>query len=63
MSEKLDIIIPISMSNDWQAEVNIVHDILEQNERYGFNKFALTGPGHVFRRIGYPSKECYAEMS
>ncbi|MBQ9964880.1 MAG: hypothetical protein IJP14_07160 [Clostridia bacterium] len=63
MHKELDIIIPISMGNDWQTEESIVHDILEQNRQYGFTKFALTTPGHVFRRLGYPSKEHYAELA
>ena len=63
MNDQLDIIIPISMSNDWQSEENIIHDILEQNKRYGFTKFVLTAPGHVFRRTGYPSKAYYAKAA
>lgn len=63
MAQGLDIIIPISMSNDWPTEECVIHDILEQNKRYGFTKFVLTAPSHVFRRLGYPSKEHYAELA
>ena len=63
MNGQLDIIIPISMSNDWQSEENIIHDILEQNKRYGFTKFVLAALSHVFRRTGYPSKACYAKAA
>lgn len=63
MTQNLDIIIPISMCNDWYTEECMVHDILEQHERYGFTKFALTTPGHVHRRIGYPSKADYSNKA
>lgn len=56
---KLDIIIPISMANDWPTEESVVNDILEQYHRYGFTKFALTLPGHVYRSVGYPPKQEY----
>ena len=60
---ELDIIIPISIDIDWPTVESTVSDILEQNRKYGFTRFALAGPGAGWRGIGYPPNDFFVEMA
>lgn len=62
-NKDLDIIIPISLELDAPTKESIVSDILEQNERYGFTRFALTAPGAGWRSYQYPPKEHFIERA
>ena len=63
MKNELDIIIPISSDLDWPTKEYLISQILEQHEKYGFTKFALALPGHVYRCIGYPPKEVFLQQA
>lgn len=63
MKKELDIIIPVSIDIDWPKKDEIVRDIKEQYENYGFSRFALACPAAGWRAIGYPPKEFYTERA
>ena len=42
MKDNLDIIIPVSIDIDWPTKENVINDILEQHEKYGFTREDLT---------------------
>lgn len=59
MEDKLDIIIPVSIDIDWPTKENVINDILEQHEKYGFTRFALSSPCGGWRGVGYPPTDFY----
>lgn len=61
--KELDIIIPISIELDWPTKESIVADIIEQNEKYGFTRFALAAPSAGWRSVGYPTIEHFKEKA
>lgn len=63
MKNKLDIIIPVSLDIDWPQKDEIIRDIKEQYEEYGFTRFALACPCAGWRAIGYPPREFYTERA
>ena len=63
MHNELDIIIPISLDIDWPTEESIISDILEQNQKYGFTKFALAAPCGGWRSIHYPPRSFFVERA
>lgn len=58
----LDIIIPVSIDIDWPDYDSIVECILEQNKKYGFTRFALSGPMAGYRSYKYPPIEHYEKL-
>lgn len=63
MKKELDIIIPISIDLDWPDSQEIINDIIEQNQNYGFKRFALAMPGAGWRSCGYPQREFFEERA
>ena len=63
MKNKVDIIIPISLDIDWPQKEEIIRDIKEQHENYGFSRFALACPSAGWRAIGYPPREFYTDRA
>jgi hypothetical protein len=63
VAKELDIIIPVSMDKDWPTADELIHDIVEQYEQYGFRRFALNSPGGGWRSVGYPPKEHYISQA
>lgn len=63
MKDILDIIIPVSLDIDWPQKEEIIRDIKEQYENYGFTRFALACPSAGWRAIGYPSKDFFTERA
>lgn len=61
--DEIDIIIPVSIELDWPTRESVVKDILEQNEKFGFKRFALACPSGGWRAYGYPSVEHYIEKA
>lgn len=61
-NSRLDVIIPVSIDIDWPDFDSIVQCILEQNEKYGFTKFALSGPTGGYRSFHYPSIEQFESL-
>lgn len=59
----LDIIIPISMDEDWLSNDQIISDILEHYHRYGYTRFALAAPGKGCRSVGYPPDQHFEERA
>lgn len=59
----LDIIIPISMDEDWLTNDQIIFDILEQHRLHGFTRFALAAPGKGCRSVGYPDDAHFEERA
>ena len=55
----LDIIIPISLEEDWPTKERMLGDIRALNRRYGFDRFALFCPGKGWRSAGYPPAEVF----
>lgn len=63
MQDKLDIIIPISIDIDWPKKDEIIRDIIEQYQNYGFARFALAAPCGGWRSVGYPPREFYTKTA
>ena len=47
--KELDIIIPISLEEDWPTKESVTGDIRALNRRWGFDRFALFCPGKGWR--------------
>ena len=58
-NENLDIIIPIGLKSAEET----ASAIMEQNEKYGFTRFALIALSKGLRAVGYPPKEHYIEVA
>lgn len=56
-------IIPIALDLDWIEEEENIADILEQNKKFGFNKFGLAGPGKGWRSKSYPPREHFIYLA
>ena len=65
MKEKqpLDIIIPVHMDIFWPSKETLIQYILEQNQQYGFTKFALASPDGGWRSQGYPHEDFFRERA
>ncbi|MBE6588897.1 MAG: hypothetical protein E7643_01840 [Ruminococcaceae bacterium] len=61
--EPLDIIIPISIELDWPTCEEVVKCIREQNQKYGFTKFALAAPAGGWRSTHYPPREHFIDRA
>lgn len=59
LNKKIDIIVPISLGDPESA----VSGIIEQNEKYGFTRFALIALSKGWRGTGYPPREHYIEAA
>ena len=60
---ELDMLIPISLDIDWPESKNVISDIIEQHEKFGFTRFMLCCPGAGWRGIGYPPHEFFIERA
>ncbi len=63
MKNELDIIIPISIEQDWPTKEDIVRAISEQHIRYGFKSFMLAAPSAGWRSLGYPSEDVFRNLA
>ena len=62
--DKLDTVIPAVLDWDWHTPEQIIAELVEQHERFGFNRFMLSFPNKGFRSSAFPTKdyvEQYAE--
>ena len=59
----LDIIIPISLEEDWPTKESVVGDIRALHRQYGFDRFALFCPGKGWRSAGYPPAAVFREQA
>ena len=62
-NKDLDVIIPISLELDAPTKESVFSEILEQNERYGFTRFALAAPCGGWRSYQYPPKSHFIERA
>lgn len=62
-AEKLDMIIPVELGTDSTAFEVVVGSIMEQNQLFGFTKFALSTPEKGWRSVSYPPKEFFVEQA
>lgn len=56
-TEKLDVVIPAVLDWDWHTPDQIVEELLEQHEKFGFNRFILAFPSKGFRSTDLPSRD------
>ena len=63
LKDKLDVIIPISLEQDWPKTENVIAEILEQNEKYGFTRFALAFPCGGWRNIKFTPTEVFEKKA
>ena len=63
MRKELDIIIPVAIDLDWVTYDEIIRDILELYNDYGFKRFALAAPSGGWRAVGFPPKEFYEDRA
>ena len=63
LTEKLDVIIPISIDLDWPKVPEVIGEIREQHRRYGFYRFALACPCGGWRYAGFPPESFYKERA
>ena len=47
--DELDILVPVSLDLDWPKNEDIIREIKEQHDRYGFTRFILACPGAGWR--------------
>lgn len=62
-ANELHTIIPIAMDDDWSTKQQLIDQILERHNNFGFKNFSLFCPGKGYRSTGYPSKEKYRELA
>ena len=58
-----DMLIPISLENDWPTVDDVVDSILEQHTNYGLTGFMLACPSGGWRSLGYLSKSDFKRLA
>src|SRR5690606_29030194 len=56
----IDPIIPFKFYPDLENEM--LADIIDLRNRYGFRRFLLTGPSKEFRYTGFPQKQVFRDL-
>lgn len=56
-----DLIVPVSLSYDWQSEEDVIAIVRQQHTAFGFTRFALIFPQCGWRSAEYPPRSYFEE--